>query len=65
MTKVFMRILEKKKESKMTWDQIAHEAKIPVSSWMTGLPTTQPSDDELKKLAPVLNTTYEWLKNGK
>lgn len=65
MTEVFKRILEKKKESGKTWDIIAREAKIPLASWMTGLPTTQPSDDELKKLAPVLNTTYKWLKYGK
>lgn len=65
MTKVFKRILEKKKEVGKTWDEIAKEAGIPLSSWMTGLPTVQPSDDELRKLAPVLNTTYEYLKNGK
>ena len=25
----------------------------------------KPTDEELRKLAPVLNTTYEYLKNGK
>ena len=65
MTAVFKRILEKKKESGKTWDQIAKEAQIRVASWMTGIPTMSPRDDELKTLAPVLNTTYEYLKNGK
>lgn len=65
MTAVFKRILDKKKESGLTWDEIAKAAGIPLKSWMTGLPTSKPTDEELKKLAPVLNTTYEYLKNGK
>lgn len=65
MTPVYKRILEKKKESGLTWDEIAKAAKIPLRSWMTGLPTSKPTDEELKKLAPVLNTTYKWLKYGK
>lgn len=65
MTKVYKRILKKKTELKLTWDQIAQEAGIPLASWMTGVPTSQPTDDELRKLAPVLKTTYNWLKNGK
>lgn len=64
MTPLFKRILEKKKEVKKTWDQIAKEAHIRLGSWMTGLPTSQPTDDELHKIAPVLNTTYEYLKYG-
>ncbi len=64
MTPVFRRVLEKKKEAGLTWDQIAKAAHIPLASWMTGLPTSNPTDDELRKLAPVLNTTYEYLKNG-
>lgn len=65
MTKIYKRILKKKKEIGKTWDEIALEAGIPVSSWMTGIPTAQPTDEELHKLAPVLNTTYEYLKYGK
>lgn len=65
MTDIFQRILQKKTESQKTWDQIAAEAKIGLGSWMTGLPTSQPTDNDLKKLAPVLKTTYEWLKYGK
>lgn len=65
MTELFKRILQKKKEAGLTWDEITHEAHIRLGSWMTGLPTSKPTDDELRKLAPVLKTTYEWLKNGK
>lgn len=64
MTQVFSRIMKKKIESKMGWDEIAKKAHIRLSTWMTGIPTDQPSDDDLKKLAPVLNTTYEYLKYG-
>ena len=65
MTPIFKRILEKKKESGLTWDQIAHQAKIKLGSWMTGLPTSNPTDEELRKIATVLNTTYKYLKYGK
>ena len=65
MTKVFRRILQKKQEVGKTWDEIAKEAGIKLGSWMTGLPTSSPTDKELRKLAPVLNITYEWLKYGR
>lgn len=65
MTPVFKRIMERKKAVGLTWDEIAKAAHIRLGSWMTGLPTSKPTDEELKKLAPVLETTYEWLKNGK
>ena len=64
MTEVFKRILEKKKEVGLTWDEIAKAAHIRLGSWMTGIPTSQPTDAELKKMAPVLNTTYKYLKYG-
>jgi hypothetical protein len=57
--------MAKKKEAGLTWDEITHMAHIRLGTWMTGLPTSKPTDEELKKLAPVLNTTYEFLKNGK
>lgn len=65
MTKVYKRILDAKKQTGKSWNEIAHEAGIPLASWMTGLPTSQPTDKELRKIAPVLNTTYEWLKYGR
>lgn len=65
MTDLFKRINTKKKEAKLTWDEIAKKAHIRLGTWMTGLPTSAPTDDELRKLAPVLNTTYEYLKEGK
>lgn len=65
MTQEFKRILKLKESLGLTWNEIAKRAGIPVLSWMTGVPTSTPSDDEMRKLAPVLETTYEYLKNGK
>ncbi len=64
MTPVFKRVLEKKIEKGFTWDELAKSAGIKLASWMTGLPTSNPTDEELEKLAPVLGTTFEWLKYG-
>ena len=64
MTDLFKRINTKKKEAKLTWDEIAKSAHIRLGTWMTGLPTSAPTDEELKRLAPVLNTTYKYLKDG-
>lgn len=64
MTPVYKRIYDKKVELKLTWNKIAQLAGIPVSSWMTGIVTSSPTDDELKKMAPVLKTTYKYLKYG-
>lgn len=49
----------------LTWDELAAKAEINMASWMTGLPTSNPSDKELKRLAPVLGVTFEYLKYGK
>jgi|GEM_PF-3133618 len=65
MTQEFKRILKLKEALGLTWNEIAKRAGIPISSWMTGVPTSIPSDDEMRKLAAVLETTYEYLKNGK
>ena len=65
MTDVFKRIMQKKVESKLSWDEITKKAGIKMSSWMTGLPVSSPKDEELKKIAPVLGTTYKYLKTGK
>lgn len=65
MTQIFKRILDKKISTGLTWDEIARLAHIRVASWMTGLPTSSPSDEDLKKLAPVLKTSYKRLKSGK
>lgn len=65
MTEVFRRIMRKKIESRLEWNEIAAKAGIKVSSWMTGIPTSNPDDDDIRKIATVLGTTYEWLKYGK
>ena len=65
MTDLYKRILQKKKEAGLTWDEISHQAHVRLGTWMTGLPTSKPTDEEIKRMAPVLNTTYEYLKYGK
>lgn len=65
MTKVYKRVLKCKVASGKTWEQICKEAGIPMKTWMTGVPTSNPTDDELRAIAPVINTTYEYLKYGK
>ena len=65
MRDVFKRVFEKKVQSQLTWEELARQAHIGLACWMTGLPISSPSDEELQKIAPVLNTTYEWLKYGK
>lgn len=65
MTQVFKKILKCKEDKGLVWDDIAKKAGIPLASWMTGVPTSEPSDDDLEKLAPVLGTTYEYLKDGR
>lgn len=65
MTKMYKRILKRKEAVGLTWDEIAKRANIPLATWMTGLPNSNPTDAELEKLAPVLETTYEYLKYGK
>ena len=64
MTEIFKRIHEKKIEAELTWEEIAKAAHIRLGTWMTGIPTSKPTDEELKKMAPVLNTTFEYLKYG-
>lgn len=65
MTPIFKRIRKLKMDLGLTWDELAAKAEINMASWMTGLPTSNPSDKELKRLAPVLGVTFEYLKYGK
>lgn len=65
MTGVYKRVLMKKEAKGMTWNELAEAAGIPVATWMTGLPSSEPTDDELRRIAPVLDTTYKYLKNGR
>lgn len=65
MTAIYKRILIKKAPTGLTWNELAEAAGIPVATWMTGLPSSEPTDDELRRIAPVLDTTYEYLKYGR
>lgn len=65
-TNVYRRINEKRIEAGLTWNQLAALAGIKVKSWMTGLPTSHPTEIEVHKIAavPQMNTTYEYLRYG-
>lgn len=64
-TKVYKRVNTKRKSCNLTWSELAELAGIPLASWMTGIPTSNPTDAELEAIAPVLGTTYDYLKYGK
>lgn len=61
---VYKRINAKRKEAGLSWNQLAKQAGIKVATWMTGLAISHPSEDDVRKIAPVLNTTYEYLRFG-
>ena len=61
---VYKRINAKRKEAGLSWNQLAKQAGIKTATWMTGLPISHPTDEEVRKIAPVLNTTYEYLRYG-
>ena len=61
---VYKRINAKRKAAKLTWNQLAEKAGIPVSTWMTGLAISHPTDEEIRKIAPVVNSTYAYLRYG-
>ena len=64
MTAEYKRILAKKKAAGLTWDELAKEAGIKVKTWMTGVSYAKIPDSDVEAIAPVLNTTFEWLKYG-
>lgn len=61
---IYKRINKLRKKYGLTWTDLANMADIPVSSWMTGLPAFEPTDEELEKMAPVLGVTFNYLKYG-
>lgn len=61
---VYKRINAKRKEAGLSWNQLAKLAGIKTATWMTGLPISHPTEEEVRKIAPVLNTTYEYLRYG-
>lgn len=61
---VYKRIDEKRRECNLTWNELAKRAGIKMKTWMTGLPINHPTDEEIRKIAPVVNSTYVWLRYG-
>ena len=65
-TNVYKRINAKRKEAGLTWNELAKKAGIKMATWMTGLPISHPTDEEVHKIAavPEMNTTYAYLRYG-
>ena len=65
-TNVYKRINEKRKAAGLTWNQLASKAGIKMGTWMTGLPISHPTEEEVHKIAnvPEMNTTYAYLRYG-
>lgn len=61
---VYKRINEKRIETGLTWNQLAKQTDIKLKTWMTGLPISHPSEEEVRKIAPVVNSTYAYLRYG-
>lgn len=63
-SQVYQRINAKRVEAGLTWSKLAKLAGIKMKTWMTGLPISHPTDEEIHKIAPVVNSTYEYLRYG-
>lgn len=61
---VYKRIDKARKVVGLTWNQLAKAAGIKTATWMTGLMISHPSDDDIRKIAPVVNSTYTYLRYG-
>lgn len=64
-TKVYKRINTLRKNAGLTWSELATIAGIPLASWMTGVPTSSPTDEEIRKIAEIFGVTYDYIKYGK
>ena len=56
-----------KYEKKQPWDALAKEAQIKLSSWMVDAKSCKrspPKEEEIRKIAETLGTSYEWLLYG-
>lgn len=68
--KKFYTRLEKKareKYNKLPWNDLAKDAHVPLASWMTSASccvASPPSEDVIRKIADVLEVSYEWLLYG-
>jgi len=61
---VYKRIDRLRRDAGLSWSELATLADIKMKTWMTGLNNSHPTDEELRKIAPVLGTTYEYLRYG-
>ena len=63
-TSVYLRCEEVRQETGLSWSKFAKKAGLPLRSWMTGVPTTNPTDAELQAIATTYGVNFEWLKYG-
>lgn len=63
-TNVYKRIDKARKNVGLTWTQLAKQAGIKQATWMTGLPISHPTEDEIRKIAPVVKEPYIYLRYG-
>lgn len=63
-TPVYKRVEEVRLETGLTWSKFAKKAGLKLKSWMTGVPTTNPTDAELQAIADTYGVNFEWLKYG-
>jgi transcriptional regulator with XRE-family HTH domain len=63
-TNVYKRINAKRIEANLTWRELCSKSGVRMSTWMTGLPISHPTDEEIRKIAPVVNSTYAYLRYG-
>lgn len=61
---VYKRINNARKGVGLTWDQLAKQAGIKTKTWMTGLAISHPTEAEIRAIAPVVHSTYTYLRYG-
>lgn len=61
---VYKRIDKARKAEGLTWNQLAKKAGIKVKTWMTGLVISHPTEEEIRLIAPVVHSTYTYLRYG-
>lgn len=66
----YNRVLQKGREKynkKLPWSSIAKDAGLKLGSWMVDAGSCNrkpPKEEEIRKIADVLDTSYEWLLYG-
>jgi len=62
---VWFRTNEQIREKGYTWDKVCRGIPIPMKTWMSGIPTEQPTEKEIELIAKFLNVSYDYLMYGR